>query len=380
MPSSDKDKDNICNSEDEIMIDDRQLENNVILENNYNSEEINKRITKDDISSPEKLAQLLISENCEILNIFEIKEFLDSGSESMVYKVINKKTQKPYVMKIIIIKNDEKRNYNEFNILNKLKNDNINRFYGMNEIKKNEVDFVIMEYGKFGNIKSFMKNLLKKDYLSETLLCFFSYQILNGLKYCHINKICHFDIKPYNIIINDYLKAKIIDFSVSIDYSKINTNTIKLPFCGTNFYMAPEMMESKTINKEDLDKIDLYSLGVTLYNLAFGTYPYDLNREDSKDYETIYYKIKNNKLEFDNKNNIFSLVFIDFLKKLLEKDIDKRININEALNHDWIKGANILFEEKEKTYNISNFLINLITENILNFNEYIKKAKKKIVK
>ena len=76
----------------------------------------------------------------------------------------------------------------------------------------------------------------------------------------------------------------------------------------------------------------------------------------------------------------FFPVFIDFLKKLLEKDIDKRININEALNHDWIKGANILFEEKEKMYNISNFLIHLITENILNFNEYIKKAEKKIVK
>jgi serine/threonine protein kinase len=298
----------------------------------------------------------------------------------MVYKVINKKTQKPYVMKIIIIKNDEKRNYNEFNILNKLKNDNIIRFYGMNEIKKNEVDFVIMEYGKFGNIKSFMKNILKHNYLSESLLCFFSYQILNGLKYCHINKICHFDIKPYNIIIDDYLKAKIIDFSIAIDYSEINTKTIKLPFKGTNFYMAPEVMESKTINKKDLNKIDLYSLGVTLYNLAFGTYPFGLNIEDIKDYGKIYYKIKNNKLEFDNRRNKFSIVFIDFLKKLLEKEIDKRININEALNHDWIKGANILIEEKEKICNISNFLIGVAIGGVLNFNEYLKNAAKKIVK
>ena len=123
-----------------------------------------------------------------------------------------------------------------------------------------------------------------------------------------------------------------------------------------------------------LNKIDLYSFGVTLYNLAFGSYPFGLNREDSKDYDRIYYKIQNNKLEFDNTDNNFSLVFIDFLRKLLEKDIDKRININEALNHDWIKGAIILFEEKEKMFNVSNFLIYLMTDNILNFNEYIKGA------
>ena len=361
------------NNGNKIIVDDIPIQNANIVKNN-NDLEFNNRITKDDILTPESLTQLLISKNSQILNIFEIKEFVDSGSESIVYKIINKKTQKPFIMKIIIIKNGEKRNISEFNILNKLKNDNIISFYGINEIKKNELDCIIMEYGKFGNIKSFMKNILKKDYLSESLLCFFSYQILNALKYCHKNKICHFDIKPYNIVIDEYLKAKIIDFSISIDYNKINTNQIKIPFRGTNFYMAPEVIESKIINKNDLNKIDLYSFGVTLYNLAFGSYPFGLNREDSKDYDRIYYKIQNNKLEFDNTDNNFSLVFIDFLRKLLEKDIDKRININEALNHDWIKGAIILFEEKEKMFNVSNFLIYLMTDNILNFNEYIKGA------
>ena len=374
MPFPDED-----NNENKMIVDDIPLQNANIIKNN-NGPDFNNRVTKDDISTPEKLTQLLKLKNSQILNIFEIKEFIDSGSESLVYKIIHKKIQKPFIMKIIIIKNGEKRNINEFNISKKLKNDNIISFYGINEIKKNELDCIIMEYGKFGNIKSFMKNILKKSYISETLLCFISYQILNGLKNCHKNKICHFDIKPYNIVIDEYLKAKIIDFSISIDYNKINKNQIKIPFRGTNFYMALEVIESKIINKYDLNKVDLYSFGVTLYNLAFATYPFGLNREDSKDYDKIYYKIRNNKLELDYEDNIFSLVFIDFLKKLLEKDIDKRINIDEALNHDWIKGANILFEEKEKTFNVSNFFIYLMTDNILNFNEYIKRAGKKIIK
>ena len=182
------------------MVVESKIHNNAIIENNNDSILENYRITIDDISTPDKLTKLLISEKSEILNLFEIKEFLDSGSESIVYKIINKNTQKPYVMKIIIIKNGGKRNFNEFNILNKLKNVYIINYYGINEIKKNGLNCILMEYGKFGNIKSFMKNILRKNYLSETLLCYFAYQILNGLKYCHKNKICHYDIKPYNII------------------------------------------------------------------------------------------------------------------------------------------------------------------------------------
>ena len=65
-----------------------------------------------------------------------------------------------------------------------------------------------------------------------------------------------------NIVIDEYLKTKIIDFSISIDYNKINKNQIKIPFRGTNFYMAPEVIESKIKNKNDINKIDLYSFEV----------------------------------------------------------------------------------------------------------------------
>ena len=60
------------------------------------------------------------------------------------------------------------------------------------------------------------------------------------------------------------------------------------------------------------------------------------------------------------------------MSKLLEKDINKRININQALNHYWIKGGEILFDEKEKLYNSNLFLTELMTNNIKKFNDYIK--------
>ena len=341
------------------------------IEDSNNFEALNYTIKKRDLLNKNKLIKLLEIISPKILQFYEIVECIGLGSESVIYKSIHKKTNRTIAMKFIIKEKDEKININEYNILKKLKNFNIITYFGLYEIKKNELDCIIMEYAKFGNIRDFQKNILKRKDLSEQLLCYFTFQILNGLKYCNMCKITHFDLKPQNIIIDDYLTAKIIDFSVSLDYSKINSNKIKLPFRGTSFYMAPEVIKRKTINIKDLNKIDLYSLGVILYHLSFYTYPYNLNNEDRSDYDKIYNKITTNELTFNNEYNSFSLHFIDFLKRLLEKDINKRINIYEALNHYWIKGGNILFNEKEKILNVNSFLMNLTSNYIMSFNEYI---------
>ena len=157
-------------------------------------------------------------------------------------------------------------------------------------------------------------------------------------------KIAHLDLKPQNIIINDYSNVKIIDFSVSLSYNKIKTKEIQLPLVGTSFYMAPEIVWNKTIKIEDLNKVDLFSLGVILYNLAFDKYPFDLDYEDIKNTEVISEKYKR-KLKINNEGEYYSSCFIDFIKKLLETDINKRININQALDDYWVKGAEILNNE-----------------------------------
>ena len=93
------------------------------------------------------------------------------------------------------------------------------------------------------------------------------------------------------------------------------------------------------------------------------------------DYNKIYKKINNNNLVI-KKDKYYSSQFNDFLSKLLQKDINKRININEAKNDYWIKGANILFEEKDKILNCNNFLIYLCSDSLKNFNDYIHKNNK----
>ena len=119
------------------------------------------------------------------------------------------------------------------------------------------------------------------------------------------------------------------------------------------------------------EEIDIYSFGITLFTLAFGIYPYNLNEVKGKDYDKICEKVNTEKLEFPKEIKV-SNIFKDFLSKILDKDYTKRLSIKEALKHPWIKAYNILDEEKQNISNQENFLIKLITDAIPKFNEYIK--------
>ena len=301
----------------------------------------------------------LIEENMES---FELKELIGYGGESHVYKSLIKNVKRPVTLKVIYNNKKHYKNSKEIEIANKLKNKNVIKFFGMKNIKNDKFncDCIVMEYSKFGNIRQFQRNFIKRDNMSESTLCYFASLILKGLKYCHMNKIVHYDIKPQNIIIDEALNLKLIDFSISINYK--DKNKIKLPNQGTNHYRAPEVLNSEIIDTKDLEKVDLYSLGSMLFNLAFGIYPDEFT---VKELEEKY----NNLIEENNSN--YSKYFFDFIKQLLQIDINKRINIKQAMEHYWIKGAEILLDEKEKINNANIFLSYLIFDFFQDFNNYL---------
>ena len=316
------------------------------------------------------LIKILKKKYPEFFEKYIIKEYMGNmGSRinSMEFKALSKKRNITVTL-IIKLKREEEED-EEIKILKRLKNENIIQLYEICEIdekeEKKKLFFIVTECPKFGDLISFRNCFFRTEGLSEQFLCFISFQILNALKYFQKCKIVHLDIKPQNIVIDDYLIIKITDFSLSFDYSKIKSNYIKLPFRGTCYYTAPEIIQRKEIQVNNLNKVDLYSLGVTLYHLAFHKYPYELNFDDSNNMEIIK--------ENDNINRCYSPYFIDFITKLLERDINKRMDINEAMNHYWIKGAQILLDEKENTYDNDCFLRHLITNYIMNFNRYLNK-------
>lgn len=345
------------------------------------SPQTNQQIEERNFKTKEELKVFLEQNYPQFFENFELSEYIASGSSGNVFKGIYKQNKKQVAIKVLKNRyNKEKKDKEkilsrikqEMDISSKLHNINIMETYAY--INKNEnCNFCVLEYGKNGDLENFMRHLLKRMIISETAVNYFGKQILEGLEYLHKRcKIVHMDIKPGNILIDAGLSAKIADFSVSCSYAHFEPeNLVKFPFVGTGKFMPPEIIEKANMKIKESEKIDIYSLGVTLYCLFYGMYPYKLHEVKGKDYDKILDKIKNEKLEFPEGRKISSL-FKDFLIKTLEKDYSKRINLREALNHPWIKASKAIFDEKENLGCLENFLIKLITDGIANFNELIK--------
>ena len=314
---------------------------------------------------------------------FELIDFINQGNNEYVYKIRYKKSinKDIYVLKFFYKKNskkkkckekiEQKNDYIKFSIQKKLHHKNINKILAFSKINEDSF-FTVLEIGKYGDLFNFMKNILKRETLTETVLNYFGKQILEGLQYIHSRKIIHLDIKPGNIIIDSDLIPKIIDFSASCSYESFNQDDIvKFPFIGTGKFMAPEIINKTSMKVNYAEKIDIYSFGVTIYYLLYGDYPYDLNNVDGKNYDEILKKKQTKELQFPKEIKISKLLK-DFLKGLLEKDYEKRLNIRESLEHPWIKGYQILDEEKQNIANQNIFIIKLITDSVLKFNEYLR--------
>ena len=265
------------------------------------------------------------------------------------------------------IKNRKYGPSSELSIHKKLKHNNIINLHGYYDLSS--FSGTICDFYQYGDLHKFQKSFLKKRFLSETFLCYLAKQIIEAIKYIHKNKILHLDIKQNNILINDYLQFKLIDFSISLDYK--NKQYIDLPRAGTFGYMSPEVINRETIKAKDASKIDIFSFGVLLYYSAFGELPYDLDNVNENNYSKMAENIKNNELEFPNDIKV-SNMFKSFLKKCLEKNIENRYDIYDIVNDDWIKGSEIIKDYKECLCNTNIFLIDIIMDNILNFNIYIK--------
>ena len=352
----------------------------------------NFRQLKDFYKTKSNLHNYLRNNNCnQFLENFELLNYINSGGSGVVYKgcfsknpidkvclkFLLNKTEieniiKPNNNKKIFLSKDSK--IEEINIQKKLQHKNIVKYYDYFDLK--DYGCIVMELADSGDIDMIRKKMTDKNYLSETFLAFITKQILDGLCFIHKNKIIHMDIKQQNILIDKNLEVKITDFSVSLSYEKVQSHEkIKLPLSGTNPFMSPEVLSKAQIDIEDASKIDMFSLGVMLYNLSIGDFPYNLNINLKKNFDEVLEKIKNNDLEFPEnkiKSRRYSNLFIKFLKNLLDKDIKSRISVFEALDDPWIKGTELIFEEKEKIGDNLKFLLKMSCDNIRSFNEYLK--------
>jgi len=143
-----------------------------------------------------------------------------------------------------------------------LSHPNIVNVYDVGE--DNGLYFIVMELIEGITLKSFIE---RKGKLEIKEAIGIAIQIAMGLEAAHSNHIVHRDIKPQNIIISKEGKVKVTDFGIA---KAANSNTITSNAMGSVHYLSPEQARGGYSD----EKSDIYSLGVTLYEMLTGQVPF----------------------------------------------------------------------------------------------------------
>ena len=269
-------------------------------------------ILKDD-NTRQYLLKKLALQNTDIqLNDLYYIKFLGKGKFGSVSLVHN--TQNVYAIKAISIKMVEKEKMlwkyfvNERNIMLSLDHPFIVKM--VKSLKNKNYCFILMEFVNQQNLDEFLSKKRAKRNVYETQ--FYIGSMLLMLDYLQKKYIAHRDIKPSNIMIdvNGYLKM--IDFGTA-KILKDYTSTI----IGTPHYIAPEILQGKGYSLS----CDFWSLGICMYEIFYGVYPFGNSANEVID---IYKEVLKKNLFFPKDSNKFSKVN-EFIKELLAKKVNERV-------------------------------------------------------
>ncbi|KAI5951894.1 MKK1 [Candida jiufengensis] len=215
-----------------------------------------------------------------LANNNQIKEInkLGEGNGGSVTKCyipnLQNGSQQIFALKLIITDPNpdvKKQIFRELEIARKCQHPNIVKYYGTFLLEKQSMIGIAMEYMDGQSLDSIYKEVLKRDQtnrINEKVLGKIALSILSGLNYLHSKNIIHRDIKPSNILLDSRGNVKLCDFGVSGEA----VDSLASTFVGTQYYMAPERIMGKDYSISS----DIWSLGMTLLEVANGKFPIDI--------------------------------------------------------------------------------------------------------
>ncbi|KAG7713384.1 hypothetical protein KL949_005043 [Ogataea haglerorum] len=198
---------------------------------------------------------------------FKKLEVIGRGKFGTVYKGLRLDTKELVAIKILNLDTPEeevKDVQQEIQFLSQLKSvPNVTRYYG--SYLHGHKLWIIMDYCAGGSVRT----LLRPGPLEEKYISVIVREVLLALQFIHQLGVIHRDIKAANILIQKDGKVQLCDFGVA---GQLTTSAMKrTTMVGTPYWMAPEViMEGADYN----EKADIWSLGITIYELATGNPPY----------------------------------------------------------------------------------------------------------
>ncbi|OOF96529.1 hypothetical protein ASPCADRAFT_514808 [Aspergillus carbonarius ITEM 5010] len=242
------------------------------------------------------------------LGMFEIGKPLGKGKFGRVYLARERQTGFVCALKVA----------REIEIQSNLRHPNILQLYGHFHDRKRII--LILEYAGKGEL---YKHLQRENRFPEWMAAQYIAQMASALRYLHRKHVIHRDIKPENILVGLHGELKMSDFGWSVHAPSGR----RLTKCGTLDYLPPEMVDPKRYEKPYDEKVDLWALGVLMYEFLVGSAPFEdtpvmTQRRIARGDMTI--------------PSFVSSEAKDLIKKLLVVDSDQRISLEQVRQHPWI--------------------------------------------
>lgn len=199
---------------------------------------------------------------------YEILEKIGTGGMSDVYKAKCHKLNRYVAVKVLKQEFSENENFvSKFRIeaqaAASLMHPNIVNVYDVGA--ENDIYYIVMELVEGITLKKYIERKARLSYKEAVSIAI---QVSMGIEAAHNNHIIHRDIKPQNIIISREGKVKVTDFGIA---KAATSNTITSNVMGSVHYTSPEQARGGYSD----EKSDIYSLGITLFEMLTGRVPFN---------------------------------------------------------------------------------------------------------
>ncbi len=199
---------------------------------------------------------------------YEIIELVGSGGMSEVYKAKDHKLNRYVAVKVLKNEFSDDRNFvSKFRVEAQsaagLAHPNIVNVYDVGEDEG--IYYIVMEFVEGITLKEYIMN---NGRLSAEQALDFAMQIASGIEVAHQNHTIHRDIKPQNIIVSKNGTLKVTDFGIA---RAATSNTVASNAMGSVHYVSPEQARGGYSD----EKSDIYSLGITMYEMVTGRVPFE---------------------------------------------------------------------------------------------------------
>lgn len=306
---------------------------------------------------------------------FDLLQIVGKGAYGIVWKAFDRTTKATVALKKVFEafqnETDAQRTFREVVILLSLpEHENVIRLLDVIRSENRKDLYLVFEY-----MQSDVHSVIKSNILKAEHKQFIVYQILKALKFLHSGGVFHRDLKPSNVLINSDCYIKLCDFGLArlVATEEDTTDSIMTEYVATRWYRAPEIVfGSKTYGRG----VDMWSVGCILAELINGNplfpgkstmgqiqlivellgkpTPEGIAAMDSSNTKAVLANIKiEAMIPFSSAFKTTDPVVLDFLKRALDFNPNRRMTVDEALAHEYVRPFRELAEEITIPYTIT---------------------------